>query len=153
MDFEGDGLRSDIVGSFSFSFPKVDLAGDSLRMRVVRVGVDGVSFVVEVLAAIGRRFSFTGEGVREEGPGRAWVIDEPTGIRLSLIGEAVRDLFKGDTKGRAGWGIFLFRDESSVDGEDDVFPVDNKFEVFVREAGVGFTGDAPEDRVVLLLLR
>jgi len=38
-----------------------------------------------------------------------------------------------------------------MDGENRL--VDAKCEEFVREAGVGFEGDVPEERVVLLLLR
>lgn len=72
---------------------------------------------------------------------------------MSLIGDVVRAFFKGDTKGSAGWGIFLFKDVSSADREDRVFLMDASGEVFVGETGGSFEGDTPEDLVVLLLLR
>lgn len=74
-------------------------------------------------------------------------------MRLSLIGDVVRAFFKGDTKGNAGWGIFLFKVISSTGREDRVFLMDANGEVFVGETGGCFEGDAPEDRVVLLLQR
>lgn len=72
---------------------------------------------------------------------------------MSLIGDVVRAFFKGDTKGNAGWAIFLFKDVSSTDREDRVFLMDASGEVFVGETGGGFEGDTPEDLIVLLLLR